>query len=1109
MPNSFGVFREYLKQPLRVPDIGVQVDDRVLESEHLEVGTGPNMVEGDSPARLQEALDPFHNISSLMLAHWFHNCGERMSRERLRSLVVEVLGSEHFSLTDVKGLNVTKLDIALDKFDVPSSGDGDGSGSNLHGGVGDGWIEEAVRIEVPTGVKQLSNPSAATASKPFNVPGLLRRPLVQVIKAACQEDAAQDFHFEPFKSFHTTPSHPSHPAPRSPFQRIHDELYSSDAWLEEQSKLNAQPNEPGCDLPKAIAAMMFWSDATHVPQFGQSKMWPVYLYFGNLSKWLRCKPRSRACHHVAHIPSLPDDIQDFIRDFTNGKSGSAELLRHCKRDLFHAVWERLLLDPEFLHAYRHGIVIKCADGIVRRVYPRIFTYSADYPEKVLVATIRDLGTCPCPFCLVTIDGIPQLGQAADQLTRVDKKRCESDKRIQNVGSARKIIYNSGYAPGNDRSDFFLKAESLVATENAFSKALFRDFGFDVLAMLVVDLMHEFELGVWKAVLIHIVRMLHCLGKDKVNEFNRRFRHVGNFGRSTVRSFAYMSVSEMKNWAARTYEDCLQCIIPCVEGLFPDPYNSDIIRLLHTLALWHGLAKLRQHTDMTLEYLDSVTRKLGKELRFFAAHVCPHFDAKETPQEAAARNRRILAKQKKGVSTVTASAAQPKIFNIKTIKIHLLGHYPTAIRRYGTTDSYSTQIGELEHRVVKSYYRRGNKRRSYVKSAVRMYRRGQLLHRAVDRLKDVGVTVGHKSHTVDRSSSVPLPPLQPDQHYQIAKSAKVWLHVTEFIKNNPHEPALKTFHCDLKDHLLGRLLNRDVPGQEISFSKVEREDLIIHNNLLYRHATLRVNYTTYNVQRDQDIIAPGAPSRSFIMIPAPDGDKPFWYARVLGIFHTKVIHRPAGVFQPVTVEFLWVRWLGEEPGYRGGFAQSALDRIGYVPNGPGAFGFLDPKCIIRAAHLIPAFEFGTTDEFLPQSAYWDTDDGDYESYYINPFVDRDMLTRYLDCGIGHGASFAKVKLDERNPGHQTALSPTGGKRQEARQKTIVVDDADDDSEVEIWSFDGGENDEGAVSESEMFGACSDGTRGDSDDEPDDEDSTSPPDPDDIVADSPAVEFEYGN
>lgn len=49
----------------------------------------------------------------------------------------------------------------------------------------------------------------------------------------------------------------------------------------------------------------------------------------------------------------------------------------------HAVWD-ILLDDEFIHAYEHGIVLKCADGIFRRIYPRIFTYSADYPEKYMV-----------------------------------------------------------------------------------------------------------------------------------------------------------------------------------------------------------------------------------------------------------------------------------------------------------------------------------------------------------------------------------------------------------------------------------------------------------------------------------------------------------------------------------------------------------------------------------------------------------------------------------------------------------------------------------------------------------------------------------------------------
>ena len=34
-----------------------------------------------------------------------------------------------------------------------------------------------------------------------------------------------------------------------------------------------------------------------------------------------------------------------------------------------------------MKAYKFGILILCADGILRRVFPRIFIYSADYPEK--------------------------------------------------------------------------------------------------------------------------------------------------------------------------------------------------------------------------------------------------------------------------------------------------------------------------------------------------------------------------------------------------------------------------------------------------------------------------------------------------------------------------------------------------------------------------------------------------------------------------------------------------------------------------------------------------------------------------------------------------------
>ena len=40
-----------------------------------------------------------------------------------------------------------------------------------------------------------------------------------------------------------------------------------------------------------------------------------------------------------------------------------------------------MLDDAFVVAYAHGVLITCSDGIKHRIFPRIFTYAADYPEK--------------------------------------------------------------------------------------------------------------------------------------------------------------------------------------------------------------------------------------------------------------------------------------------------------------------------------------------------------------------------------------------------------------------------------------------------------------------------------------------------------------------------------------------------------------------------------------------------------------------------------------------------------------------------------------------------------------------------------------------------------
>ncbi|KIM50231.1 hypothetical protein SCLCIDRAFT_146036, partial [Scleroderma citrinum Foug A] len=54
-------------------------------------------------------------------------------------------------------------------------------------------------------------------------------------------------------------------------------------------------------LPQCIVALMFWSDVTLLTSFGDTKLWPIYMYFSNKSKHKRCQPSKHLCMHIAYL----------------------------------------------------------------------------------------------------------------------------------------------------------------------------------------------------------------------------------------------------------------------------------------------------------------------------------------------------------------------------------------------------------------------------------------------------------------------------------------------------------------------------------------------------------------------------------------------------------------------------------------------------------------------------------------------------------------------------------------------------------------------------------------------------------------------------------------
>lgn len=158
-----------------------------------------------------------------------------------------------------------------------------------------------------------------------------------------------------------------------------------------------------------------------------------------------------------------------------------------------------------------------------------------YNKRILLATIRDKGLCPCPRCLVLKSKLDRLGLCRDMSTRINKFR---EFMADRVASARRAIYSLAKSIHSTAVENLLKEFSgiptlvsvfvqletnlLITLQNAFVDRL--SPGFNPSRMLVVDLLHEFELGVWKTLFTHLIRILCAASSgsdDIVVDLDRR------------------------------------------------------------------------------------------------------------------------------------------------------------------------------------------------------------------------------------------------------------------------------------------------------------------------------------------------------------------------------------------------------------------------------------------------------------------------------------------------------------------------------------------------------------------------------------------------------------
>ena len=301
--SRLGLARSYKGTPSSVPD---QPNARSYIPEYAH--PKPHKV----ACMIKEIIAPYPNLSSFLFDHYFWVTGTSKSRND-RDALQALITHPDFEPTDIEGINFRRIEEEL-------------RGRSSHGNWEQrrGWRTTEISVGVPTGIKKTAPvkkdnaarearmrraPCPPPSSKadidgfPLSVGTFHHRPICEVIRETFSQDpAARSFHYHPYKQTYHPPTNPTLPT-----ERVYDELYSSDAWIQEDAKIQTikiDQSAPERDLPRAIAAIMVWSDETLLNQFSQNKAWPIYVFFGNQPKRERSAPTAGGGRHLAYLPEV-------------------------------------------------------------------------------------------------------------------------------------------------------------------------------------------------------------------------------------------------------------------------------------------------------------------------------------------------------------------------------------------------------------------------------------------------------------------------------------------------------------------------------------------------------------------------------------------------------------------------------------------------------------------------------------------------------------------------------------------------------------------------------------------------------------------------------------
>ena len=284
-PNIFGLVRQYFssKVPSHDPEEYVTITDLSF------IPGNPEAIEEShtlAASTSDSQYHPYPNSSSFELGDWYWNQGLQKSQADYAKLL-QILGSSAFNAADVSSTCWKKINSQLGTNEYDERDEEEWEDEDA------GWKRTAVTIQVP-----FSRTTEMPGPRLHEAAHLYHRSLMAVLReklANARDDKL--FHYEPYQ-LRWAPPHLDGEV------SIYGDLYTSAAFHDAYSDLQESPGEPECDLPRVIAGLMFWSDATQLTSFGNAKLWPTYMYFGNESKYRRCKPSCNLSNHVAYFETV-------------------------------------------------------------------------------------------------------------------------------------------------------------------------------------------------------------------------------------------------------------------------------------------------------------------------------------------------------------------------------------------------------------------------------------------------------------------------------------------------------------------------------------------------------------------------------------------------------------------------------------------------------------------------------------------------------------------------------------------------------------------------------------------------------------------------------------